>query len=98
MTAKDVPNVGLGILGRLDVIGGNWSKKGTIFNSYGVWEEVDTIRSPVDDGIADYIIADLGGTVRAWQISSPSMRMAVSKCGRTTVPLARNAPVSSLLI
>ncbi|KAK2772911.1 hypothetical protein FQN52_004812 [Onygenales sp. PD_12] len=60
--------------------GGNWEKIGTIFNDFRVWEEVGTIRGPVKngsrdkviladlngDGVADYVIADNDGTVRAW--------------------------------
>lgn len=51
-----------------------------MFNGFHIWEEVGTIRGPVDngrrdkvkladlnnDGILDYIIVDDDGTIRAW--------------------------------
>ncbi|KAM5350927.1 hypothetical protein ACJ41O_003650 [Fusarium nematophilum] len=60
--------------------GGNWESIGTVFDEYRVWEEVGLIRTPVtngnrngliladlnNDGIADYIMVDADGSVRAW--------------------------------
>ncbi|KAM0444978.1 hypothetical protein ACHAQK_002522 [Fusarium lateritium] len=93
LSADNVPGVGLGIdagggmgsnpvgsTGNAGCQGGNWEKRGTIFDDYHSWESVGTIRSPTgfgkrenviladlnNDGIADYIIAEDDGTVRAW--------------------------------
>ncbi|SPO04540.1 uncharacterized protein DNG_07225 [Cephalotrichum gorgonifer] len=60
--------------------GGNWESKGTVFNSYNVWDSVSTImeaqkdgkREKViladlnGDGRTDYVLADDDGTVRGW--------------------------------
>lgn len=82
----DLPGMGLGTgsasggSGDGGCKGGNWEKKGQIFDGFRVWEEVGTIIEGVDnarrdkviladlndDGIADYILADDDGTVRAW--------------------------------
>lgn len=57
-----------------------WKKYGVMFDGFRTWEEVGVIRDPVEDGsrekviladlngdgIADYIVADDDGTVRAW--------------------------------
>lgn len=57
-----------------------WEKKGTVFEGFRIWESVGTIRTAVEsgsrdkviladlngDGLADYIIADKDGSVRAW--------------------------------
>ncbi|KAF5659012.1 chitinase [Fusarium heterosporum] len=57
-----------------------WQKKGTVFEGFRTWESVGPIRGAVEfatggnviladlngDGIADYIIAEEDGTVRAW--------------------------------
>ena len=58
----------------------NWTPKGPVFNELRVWEEAGEIMPAVEnasrdkviladlnnDGIADYILADNDGTVRAW--------------------------------
>ncbi|EEY19128.1 FG-GAP repeat domain-containing protein [Verticillium alfalfae VaMs.102] len=60
--------------------GRNFESKGQVFDGFRVWEEVGTIRGPVEngrrnkviladlngDGISDYVVADDDGTVRAW--------------------------------
>ncbi|KAH7466503.1 hypothetical protein FOMA001_g15942 [Fusarium oxysporum f. sp. matthiolae] len=93
LSADNVPGVGLGInagggmgsnpvgsTGNAGCQGGNWEKRGTIFDDYRSWESVGTIRSPTgfgkrenviladlnNDGVADYIVAEDDGTVRAW--------------------------------
>lgn len=83
-----LPGLGLGYSGSsegggsgvADCAGGNWERRGVIFDDFRVWDQIGSIRGPVangrrdkviladldNDGIADYIIADDDGTVRAW--------------------------------
>ncbi|KAF4469589.1 chitinase [Fusarium albosuccineum] len=60
--------------------GGNWESMGTVFDDYRDWEDVGGIMGPVanayqagliltdlnNDGLADYIMVDNNGAVRAW--------------------------------
>ncbi|KAH6959267.1 hypothetical protein DER45DRAFT_594703 [Fusarium avenaceum] len=67
-----------GDLGKIG--GGIWDKKGTIFPGFTTWESTGPIAAAAEngsrdkliladlngDGIADYVLADNDGTVRAW--------------------------------
>ncbi|KAF4999623.1 hypothetical protein FGRMN_2371 [Fusarium graminum] len=69
---------GSGDLGKIE--GGIWDKKGTVFPGFTTWESVGAVASAAEngsrdkliladlngDGIADYVLADNDGTVRAW--------------------------------
>lgn len=73
--------VGGGTGGAQEEIEGRiWKKQGTVFEGFRTWESVGTIRGAVEDasrekviladlngdGIADYVVADKDGTLRAW--------------------------------
>lgn len=63
-----------------EIEGRIWKKQGTVFEGFRTWESVGTIREAVEngsrekvilvdlngDGIADYVVADKDGTIRAW--------------------------------
>jgi hypothetical protein len=63
-----------------EIEGQIWKKQGTVFDGFRTWNSVGTIRGPSEnssrekvlladlngDGIADYIVADNDGTLRAW--------------------------------
>ncbi|KAJ3540927.1 hypothetical protein NM208_g4838 [Fusarium decemcellulare] len=63
-----------------EIEGRIWKKKGTVFEGFRTWESVGTISGSAEnasrdkviladlngDGIADYILADKDGTIRAW--------------------------------
>ncbi|EYB21918.1 hypothetical protein FG05_11578 [Fusarium graminearum] len=73
--------IGGGSGGAQEAIEGRiWKKQGTVFEGFRTWQSVGTISGPVEngsrdkviladlngDGIADYVVADNDGTIRAW--------------------------------
>lgn len=80
ITTGNGQNCGVGTGSDVGCQGGNWRRELGVFTDNKVWEEVGSIMSPVsggkrsgliladlnNDGIADYIMADSDGTVRAW--------------------------------
>lgn len=63
-----------------EIVGKIWKKQGTVFEGFRTWEPVGTIRGSAEnssrekviladlngDGIADYVLADEDGKMRAW--------------------------------
>ncbi|KAG4288667.1 chitinase [Fusarium proliferatum] len=63
-----------------EIVGKIWKKQGTVFEGFRTWDSVGTIRGSAEnssrekviladlngDGIADYVLADKDGKIRAW--------------------------------
>lgn len=85
--------IGTGNEANFNCEGGNWENQGTIFQDLQTWEEKGQIAPSQDnggrnrviladingDGLADYILADDDGTVRAWVNNGPGGYTSIGK-------------------